>query len=136
MTDKKIVGKYLIGFLIVIGFAIVVIIFFKSNSLFETFGGILILSAGITALIRSYNLENYFLLQNNKETITFTQHYKGMWIAIFNMDIQKPMVLYILIKPILKNGDFENLRNKVNLLTYITYSLIIIGILIMNMNKN
>jgi len=133
MNDKKIYRKGLIILLVVIVIAIATIIVYKSNNPFDTFGGIMILSGSITALMRSYNLENYLRLQDQKETITFIQHYKGMWVAVLNMDIQKPMALYMLIKPILKKGDFETVRKKVNLFTYITYNLIIIGIVIGNM---
>ena len=133
MNDKKIYRKGLVTLLVVIVIAIATIIVYNSDKPFDTFGGFMILFGSITALIRSYNLENYLRLQDQKETITFIQHYKGMWVAVLNMDIQKPMALYMLIKPILKKGDFETVRKKVNLFTYITYSLIIIGIVIGNM---
>ena len=133
MNDKKIYRKGLVTLLVVIVIAIATIIVYNSDKPFDTFGGFMILFGSITALIRSYNLENYLRLQDQKETITFIQHYKGMWIAMLNMDIQKPMALYMLIKPILKKGDFETVRKKVNLFTYITYSLIIIGIVIGNL---
>jgi hypothetical protein len=136
MNDKKIYRKGLITLLVVIVIAIATIIVYSSDKPFETFGGFMILCGSIAALMRSYNLENYLRLQDNKETVTFIEHFKGMWIALFNMDVQKPMVLYILIKPILKKGDFETVRKKVNLFTYMTYSLIIIGIVIMNIDKN
>ena len=133
MNDKKIYRKGLVTLLVVIVIAIATIIVYNSDKPFDTFGGFMILFGSITALIRSYNLENYLRLQDQKETITFIQHYKGMWVAVLNMDIQKPMALYMLIKPILKKGDFETVRKKVNLFTYITYNLIIIGIVIGNM---
>ena len=132
MNEKKIYLKSLNIILVIIVIAIAAIIVFKSNEPFKTFGGILILSGGITALIRSFNLENYLLLQDNKAKITFAQHYKGMWIAMLNKDVEKPIALYILIKPIFRKGDFETVRKKVNLFTFITYSLIIIGIVIGN----
>jgi hypothetical protein len=105
---------------------------YSSKDLYHLFAEFFMLAFSITALIRAYKLENYLLLLDKQPTITYFQHYKGMVIALWNANVNKPLVLYMLIKPIFKKGDFESHRKQVNMYTYLTYVFLICGIIFLN----
>ena len=96
---------------------------------------ILLFGAALSALIRAYKLENYFLLLDKKPTISYFQHYKGMMIELSNLRFAKPFVVYLLVKPLINKSDYENERKQVNIYTFSTYILIVFSIVAMIVNK-
>jgi hypothetical protein len=98
-----------------------------SRDLCQFISEIMFLSGSVSALIRAYKLENYLLLLDKKPRINFYKHFTGM---ISN--VNKAFVIFFLIKPIFHKSVFERERKLINLLTYLTYILIICAIIIMN----
>ncbi len=50
------------------------------------------------------------------------------------LNLKKALTLLALIKPIFEKGEFEKERKQINLITYLTYILIVSSVIIMNID--
>jgi len=116
-------------FLVIIGIILIYRTIFFSDKLFVKLADLVIFFGCISALIRSLTLENYLLILDKKQKINLFQHMKGLV-----LNLKKALTLLALIKPIFEKGEFEKERKQINLITYLTYILIVSSVIIMNID--
>ena len=137
INKEKLYSTVFYLIVLLIGIAVIIGMIYSYEELSQLIGEILILSGCFTVFIRAYKLENYLLLLDKKPTLTYFQHFKGMSMLTFykKIIVKKNSAIFLLPKLIFKKSELETKRMHINLLTYLSYILIICGIIIGNIRQ-